>query len=222
MAKLLDQWDPILDHQSPLLYSTLRKVAAEYQSKEVFPESKKVFRMFRELAPQDTKVCFLGQDPYCQLSKSTGECYANGIAFSVDAGVTDLPFSLREIIEKASQISKDADTLVTVINPTLSNWISQGVFLLNCSLTVEKHNPKSYIDIWRDYISGVLKAMNGLNIIIVAFGTCAHNLCVYSNVPFIKVIHPAARKRNPHMEMIFPAEEINLRLSQLNHKQIIF
>jgi uracil-DNA glycosylase len=74
------------------------------------------------------KVVILGQDPY------HGEGQANGLAFSVAAGVPFPPSLLN--------IFKELKTDLGIPMPAhgdLSSWASQGVFLLNATLTVRSN-----------------------------------------------------------------------------------
>ena len=79
------------------------------------------------------RVVILGQDPY------HGAGQAEGLAFSVPAGVTPAP-SLRNIFKELQ-----ADTgLQPPMSGTLMPWAERGVLLLNTCLTVEEGQPASH------------------------------------------------------------------------------
>ena len=77
----------------------LRNFLIEKKSKKevIYPTNKKIFNCL-EITPLDSvKLVILGQDPY------HGAGQANGLAFSVEKGVT-IPPSLLNILKKSNQI----------------------------------------------------------------------------------------------------------------------
>lgn len=87
-----------------------------------------------ELTPlSEVSVVILGQDPY------HGPDQAEGLAFSVPDGVK-LPPSLRNIFQ---ELVRDLGGELPV-SGSLQGWASQGVLLLNTSLTVERGAPASH------------------------------------------------------------------------------
>ena len=87
-----------------------------------------------ELTPlSEVSVVILGQDPY------HGPDQAEGLAFSVPDGVK-LPPSLRNIFQ---ELVRDLGGELPV-SGSLQGWASQGVLLLNTSLTVEQGAPASH------------------------------------------------------------------------------
>lgn len=91
------------------------------------------YRALELVAPEDVKVIILGQDPY------HGEGEAHGLAFSVSNGVK-MPPSLRNIF---TELSTDLGVLFSR-DTDLSRWASQGVLLLNTSLTVAPNQAGSH------------------------------------------------------------------------------
>lgn len=108
-------------------------VREEYRRGQVFPPARQIFAAFDACPFDKVKVVILGQDPY------HGEGQANGLCFSVNPG-TPLPRSLVNIFKEVS-----ADTGCPM--PTdgdLSRWASQGVLMLNATLTVRAHQAGSH------------------------------------------------------------------------------
>ena len=104
-------------------------VKNEYQNETVYPGPKYIFRAF-DLCPFDkVKVVILGQDPY------HGPRQANGLCFAVNEGVP-LPPSLQNIFK---EIESDLGKLLENRSGDLSRWATQGVLLLNATLTVKAH-----------------------------------------------------------------------------------
>ena len=89
-----------------------------------------------ELTPlAGVKVVILGQDPY------HGPGQAQGLAFSVPDGLK-VPPSLRNIFK---ELARDPGLQpVPASGGSLERWASQGVLLLNTSLTVEQGLPASH------------------------------------------------------------------------------
>lgn len=108
----------------------------------VYPPASKIFEAFNSTPFDDVKVVIIGQDPY------HGPGQANGLSFSVNPGIP-FPPSLMNIFkevqaETGKPIPHDGD---------LSRWARQGVLLLNSSLTVREHAPKSHSSIGWDNLT---------------------------------------------------------------------
>lgn len=108
-------------------------VQSEYRRTTVYPPANSIFRAFDSVAYDNVRVVILGQDPY------HGQGQANGLSFSVNAGVR-LPPSLLNIfkelnLEYGGSIPNSGD---------LSHWAKQGVLLLNATLTVENGKSGSH------------------------------------------------------------------------------
>ena len=87
--------------------------------------------------PEEVRVVILGQDPY------HGRGQAEGLAFSVAPGVP-LPPSLRNIFK---ELQRDLGTPPPVFpqpGGSLVKWATNGVLLLNTTLTVEEGQPASH------------------------------------------------------------------------------
>ena len=105
------------------------------------------------LNPCDIKVIILGQDPY------HGYNQANGLSFSVNKG-EKIPPSLRNIFLELY----DDLHITPPKHGDLSNWVSQGVFLLNSTLTVEKGRPNSHKDIgWQKFTDSVVAKISQID-----------------------------------------------------------
>ena len=92
------------------------------------------YRVLRLAAPEDVRVVILGQDPY------HGPGQAMGMAFSVPAALKKLPPSLKNIFKEIAQEGEGQ----TFPSGDLSDWVKQGVLLLNATLTVEDGAPQSH------------------------------------------------------------------------------
>lgn len=118
-----------------------------------YPNSNDIFKVF-SMPLQDIKVVILGQDPY-----PNGE--AIGLAFAVNSK-TAIPKSLNIIFKEVikPETSEDFINSVNAKDRTLSNWVNQGVFLLNTALTVEEKNPNSHTGYWQWFTREVIKIIS--------------------------------------------------------------
>jgi len=97
------------------------------QGKKIYPPGSLIFNAFNSLPLAKVKVVILGQDPYIRPRQ------AMGLSFSVPKGVKT-PRSLQTIYKELN-----ADVGFTIpSHGDLTEWVGQGVFLLNAALTVEE------------------------------------------------------------------------------------
>jgi uracil-DNA glycosylase len=110
-----------------------RFVKSEYQEHTVFPPGAKIFSAFWQCPLPAVKVVILGQDPY------HGAGQAHGLSFSVAPGIPFPPSLLNIFKELKQDLGLDLPP-----NGDLSRWASQGVFLLNATLTVRENAAGSH------------------------------------------------------------------------------
>ncbi len=126
------------------------RVREEYLTQSVFPHPKRIFRALESCAPEEVKVVILGQDPY----HTPG--VADGLAFSTLPG-NPVPPSLQNIFKEIAQEygtepSKD---------PELSRWATQGVLLLNASLTVRSGEANAHAEYgWHEFTDAIISAVS--------------------------------------------------------------
>jgi uracil-DNA glycosylase len=118
--------------------------------KVIYPESKNIFNAFNATPLEQVKVVIIGQDPY------HGPGQAHGLSFSVQPGV-DVPPSLRNIFK---EIRNDL-SLPMPAHGCLQSWTTQGVLLLNATLTVEHANAGSHQGKgWETFTDRVIKLVS--------------------------------------------------------------
>ena len=125
--RLQDEFD------KPYFEALTEFVRSEYASAQVFPPGREIFAAFEASPFENTKVVIIGQDPY------HGPGQANGLCFSVRPEVR-MPPSLVNIFKEVS----DDTGAPFPADGDLTRWARQGVLLLNSSLTVRAHTPKSH------------------------------------------------------------------------------
>ena len=118
-------------------------------AEEIAPAFKNIFRAFKETSVEQTHVIILGQDPY----QTPG--LAQGLSFSIPKeikpGWRAFPSSLRNI-SKALAL----DGYQALPHGDLSSWASQGVLLLNATLTVQLNVAGSHAQIGWQALTDVL------------------------------------------------------------------
>ena len=128
-------WNPLLRDQfeEPYWSDLMTFVQHERSQHEVYPPKPEVFAALHLTSFADTRVVILGQDPY------HGPRQAHGLCFSVRHGVPKPP-SLRNIHQ---ELYDDIDVDIPS-HGSLERWASNGVLLLNTTLTVRAHQAASH------------------------------------------------------------------------------
>ncbi len=118
--------------------------------KTIYPEGKYVFNALDSTPFDKVKVVILGQDPY------HGPGQAHGLCFSVRDGVAPPP-SLKNIFKELHQ----SLGLAYPKHGSLQSWASQGVLLLNATLTVEQGKAGSHQGRgWEQFTDAVIHTLN--------------------------------------------------------------
>ncbi len=143
-------WQHFLEVETQKTYfiELQRAVEKEYQENICFPPKQVIFEAFEKCNLDNLKVVILGQDPY----HGVGE--ANGLCFSVNDGIA-IPPSLRNIFR---EIGADLNTIMQPNSGNLEHWATQGVLLLNATLTVRKDKPNSHKHLpWQRFTDAVIE-----------------------------------------------------------------
>lgn len=141
-------------------------VGSEYEHAIIYPPPKNIFRAF-ELCPFDkVEVVILGQDPY------HGPKQANGLCFAVSEGVP-LPPSLQNVFK---EIESDLGQPMQNRAGDLERWATQGVLLLNATLTVRAGTPGSHQKKgWEEFTDAVIRKLSEEreNLVFILWGNYA-------------------------------------------------
>jgi len=139
-------------------------VRDEYASAQCCPAGRNIFRAF-DLTPfHDAKVVILGQDPYHTPGAAMGFC------FSVPEGNRPQP-SLQNIFQEIH-----SDLGVARTQTDLSDWASQGVFLLNSVLTVRARAAGSHAGKgWETFTDCAIRLLSERreNLVFILWGSYA-------------------------------------------------
>ena len=152
LATLESSWQKILVKEIEKQYFKHLEVFVEdsYKKSFIFPPMEEIFNAFNYCSFNQLHVVILGQDPY------HNEGQAHGLAFSVPTNVS-IPPSLRNIY-------KEIHSDIGVPFPpqgNLERLATQGVLLLNCTLTVEagkagSHQGKG----WEQFTDAVIQKIS--------------------------------------------------------------
>jgi uracil-DNA glycosylase len=144
-------------------------VKNEYKSNTIYPPGSLIFNAFN-LCPFDkAKAVIVGQDPY------HGQGQAHGLCFSVRDGISYPPSLIN--------IFKEIESDLKISRPksgNLERWASQGVLLLNATLTVRadqagSHQKKG----WEEFTDSVIRRLNEekQNLVFFLWGAYAQKKC---------------------------------------------
>lgn len=153
-VKIEEGWKEALgeEFEKPYFKWLAEAVRREYADPgvRVYPPAGRIFAAFDHSPFALTKVVIIGQDPY------HGPGQANGLAFSVSPGIATPP-SLRNIFKEIH----DDTGAPAAADGDLTRWADQGVLLLNATLTVREHQPRSHGNLgWSQFTDAAVRALN--------------------------------------------------------------
>lgn len=134
-VKIADSWKKIFqtEFEKPYFKNLRNFIDSEYKNYQCFPKEEDLFAAFNFCSLKDLKVVIIGQDPY------HNENQANGLCFSVKEGVKHPP----SLVNIFKEISTDLETTYPE-SGNLEKWATQGVLLLNATLSVRAHQAGSH------------------------------------------------------------------------------
>lgn len=143
---IASDWDTVLTHERSLLLQPTLHALLTNKIAHFYPAHKDIFNAFRLCPYNKVRVVILGQDPYHGVNQ------AHGLSFSVPDG-TAIPPSLRNIYKEIK-----ADTGVQPpASGNLERWATQGVLLLNSTLTVTPDKAGSHQGLgWEQFTDAVI------------------------------------------------------------------
>jgi uracil-DNA glycosylase len=151
------------------------------QGREITPSYDLVFRALSK-SIDSTRVVFFGQDPYPTKG------HAHGLAFSVDASVSALPGSLRNVFKELA-----SDVGINRVNGDLSDWCNQGVMLINRILTTDVGGSLAHENLgWQEVTDSVALTLGKRDVLAVLWGKSALQLEKYfPGDQVIASVHPS-------------------------------
>jgi uracil-DNA glycosylase len=168
-------------------FSSLKKFLIEEKEQHlVYPPGTMIFNAFNHTPLANVKVVIIGQDPY------HGPGQAQGLCFSVPDEIRQPP-SLKNIFK---EIASDIGT-PPPSSGDLTRWASQGVLLLNATLTVRARNAGSHQNKgWESFTDAAIKTVSDVRekVVFLLWGRFAQNkesLIDTSKHLILKAAHPS-------------------------------
>ncbi len=210
-------WNSILstEFQKPYFKKLLKFLEAEYNSKNIYPNKKDIFKALNYTSYQNVKVVILGQDPY------HGEGLANGLSFSVNNN-TPIPPSLKNIFK---ELNNDLGCYIPN-NGDLTSWAMQGILLLNTVLTVEKRKANSHKNIgWENFTDCIISKLDKKDtpIVFILWGNNAiskKSLIKNSIHYIIQSVHPSPLSCHRGFYNSKPFSKTNVFLNSIGKSEI--
>lgn len=164
----INGWQDLLSTElkASYFFDLTQNIDNIYAHNVCFPEKEMIFNAFQKCKLSDLKVVIIGQDPYHGVGQ------ANGLSFSVNDGIA-IPPSLRNIFK---EINIDLDKLLMPSSGNLERWASQGVLLLNATLTVQKDTPNSHKHLyWQRFTDAIIQNISQKknNVVFLLWGNFA-------------------------------------------------
>lgn len=162
-------WNQIIRHESNKHYfkRIMDLIQEDSKKTEIYPAPSDIFNAFTLSPLSKTKVVILGQDPY----HNPGQ--AHGLSFSVKPGCTPPPSLVNIFKELKSDLGIEPPN-----HGYLESWATQGVLLLNATLTVRKNEPNSHKDIgWELFTNQIIHHLNEKEnpVVFVLWGSFARS-----------------------------------------------
>lgn len=109
----------------------------------IFPYPNQVFEIFYLLAPIQIAAVFMNDKPYCSTCPMSNIPYDMGVAIGVPQECIVIPNKLKNIVSYICPNKQLKDK-------SLLNWVKDGIFLLNVSMTAEIN--RSHEILWKEFI----------------------------------------------------------------------
>lgn len=202
-------WQQALPDQKPILDELETQLAGLV---DLAPKPHLVMKAF-EVDPSFIKVVIIGQDPYPTAGVAIGQ------AFAVRAG-NRFPGSLRNIDAELK-----ADVAGSITDSELKSWTSQGVLLLNTSLTTVVGHPGQHSTLgWQKFTTAALTFLAARQpLVILAWGKPAQKLAnqfAGNNTRVIEAAHPSPLSAHRGFLGSKPFSRANLELRKLGITEI--
>jgi len=188
-VKINESWKKELKSEfvKPYFLQIVNFLKTEQQAgKVIYPPGKLIFNAFDTTPFGQVKAVILGQDPY------HGAKQAHGLCFSVQDGIPPPP-SLVNIYKEMQ-----TDLGLPIPNTgNLTKWATQGVLMLNATLTVRANEANSHSKIgWQDFTNEAIRKVSEdkKNVVFILWGKFAQEkqaLIDESKHLILKAAHPS-------------------------------
>ncbi len=224
-SKWKEVWNMLFEEHDILDF--LEKKLQKYKNTndKIFPNVENILEAFKYFDINDTKIVFLGQDPYInsEIKDDIEIPQATGLAFSVPNNFSKVPPSLKNIFK---ELSDEYPNYNIPNNGCLNRWAKdENILLLNTALTVKKGKSNSHQKKWTiitdkliEYISN-----NTENVIFILLGNNAKSKSKFIDIKkhtIISGVHPSPLSANRGFFGSDIFKKVNSRLIELNLKEV--
>ena len=178
LAQIDESWQPFFE----TFQAEIAEIEQRIIPQRIAPAHESVLRIFQY--PIDHyRAVIVGQDPY----PTPG--YATGLAFSVNPQITNLPASLKNIF---SEYVSDTG-FKNPTNGDLSNWVNNGVALLNSSLTLNLDDRSEHLKIgWQRITGAALEILASRGSVAILWGSHAQKMgASFTDSQKVQSVHPS-------------------------------
>ena len=207
---LFDQLHPEWQKELERHQNLIKRIDTFVQGLEITPSYDLIFRALQNPIAS-TKVVIFGQDPYPTKG------HAHGLAFSVDSSISPLPASLRNIYKELKE-----DLGISRSDGDLSDWVNQGVMLINRVLTTEVGQSMAHDSLgWQEVTETVAQILGERDVIAVLWGNSALQLKKYfPEECVVASVHPSPLSAYRGFFGSQPFSNVNAKLVAKGLKEI--
>ncbi len=190
---MFNNWNEFLKEESKKQYfiELNEKIVNDEKDYTIYPKKEDRYNAFKLTDINDIKVVILGQDPYINENE------AMGLAFSVPDD-KKIPPSLKNIFKEIVATTECCEKS----SGDLTYLAKQGVFLLNCVLTVRAKESNSHKNFgYKTFTDNVIKELNSIDrpIVFMLWGNFAKDkakLLDNKKHLVLQAAHPSPLARN--------------------------
>jgi uracil-DNA glycosylase len=187
-VKIEESWKRRLNQEfsEPYFLKLIEFIKEEKNTYQIFPPGSLIFNAFDQCPFAATKVVIIGQDPYHGVGQ------AHGLSFSVPAGVKPPPSLVNIFKELKDDLGKEPSA-----SGNLEHWASQGVLLLNATLTVRANAAGSHQKRgWEEFTDAAIRVLNEEkeNLVFLLWGAYAQKKGSFIDTQkhlVLKAAHPS-------------------------------
>jgi uracil-DNA glycosylase len=188
-------WEELLNNSNIIDFLEKKYKKYETTNDKIFPNKENILEAFKYFDLKETKLVFLGQDPYInsQYENDIEIPQATGLAFSVPNNFR-MPPSLKNIHKELMLEYKNYEIPK---NGNLIRWVKdENILLLNTALTVKKGLSNSHQKKWSSITDSVIKYIsdNHKNVIFLLLGNNAKSKAKFIDINkhnIISGVHPS-------------------------------
>ena len=211
-APLFDQLHPEWQKELERHKDLIDEIDTFVQGRKIAPSYDLIFRALTQPIGA-TRVVIFGQDPY------PTQGHAHGLAFSVEALVSPLPPSLRNIYKELY-----SDLAIVRTLGDLSDWQEQGVMLINRILSTDIGQSMAHSKSgWQEVTEAVAQVLGKRNVIAVLWGNTALELKKHFRPEdVVSSVHPSPLSAHRGFFGSSPFSQVNAKLVAKGYKEIIW